>query len=94
MLLLNTTLWVVTLESFSCTHIADLKVLSHEEVEGGAGVGPDGTYAAAAAPQQSQTQVSTLLRFLLEQQFRKLHRQKEKHKLTKYNIGMKPWRKW
>lgn len=33
------------------THIADLEVLSHEEIEGSAGVGPDGTNAAAAAPQ-------------------------------------------
>lgn len=35
---------------FSCTYITNLKVLPHEEVEGGAGVGPDGSNAAAAAP--------------------------------------------
>lgn len=75
----NMTFWVVNLEFVSSTHVANLKVLPHEEVEGGAGMGPDGTYAAAAAPQQSQTQISTLLRFFLEQKFRKLHRQREIH---------------
>lgn len=39
----------------SCTHIANLKILSHEEVEGCAGVGSDDANATAAAPQQSQT---------------------------------------
>lgn len=57
------------------THIANLKVLPHQEVEGCAGVRSDGAYAAAAAPQQAQTQVSTLLGFLLEQQLGKLQRE-------------------
>lgn len=59
------------------THVADLKVLPHEEVERGAGVGPDGTDAAAAAPEQPQTQVGTLLRLLLEQQLGELRRRRE-----------------
>lgn len=35
--------------TFSFTYITNLKVLPHEEVEGGASMGPDGTYATAAA---------------------------------------------
>lgn len=41
-------------------------------------MGSDGTDATAAAPQQSQTQIGALLRLLLKQQFRKLHREKNK----------------
>lgn len=73
----------------SCTNVADLKVLPHEEVEGGAGVGSDGADAAAAAPQQSQTQVGTLLRLLLEQQFRKLQRRRGDTDM----MGTRPFRK-
>lgn len=40
-------------------------------------MGSDDADAAAAAPQQPQTQVSTLLRLLLKQQFRKLPTQRE-----------------
>lgn len=69
----NTTTFLVV--NVKCTHVANLKVLPHEEVQGGTGVGPNGTYAAAAAPQQSQTQISTLLCLLLKEQFRKLHNQ-------------------
>lgn len=50
-----------------CTYIANLKVLPHEEVEGSTGMGSDRAYAAAAAPQQSQTQISTLLCFFLKE---------------------------
>lgn len=39
-------------------------------------MGSDGADAAAAAPQQPQTQVGTLLRLLLEQQFRKLQKRR------------------
>lgn len=63
---------------FRCdTYVADLKVLPHEQVERGAGVGSDDADAAAAAPQQPQTQVSTLLGLLLKQQLRKLQEQRE-----------------
>lgn len=57
------------------THVSNLKVLPHEEVEGGAGVGSDGTYATAAAPQKSQAQVCTLLRLFFKQKFRELKTQ-------------------
>lgn len=77
----------------SSTYIANLKVLPHEEVEGGTGVGSDGAYAAAAAPQQSQAQISTLLRFLLKEQLRKLHGPREKlshpARNSKHNHEMK-----
>lgn len=63
---------------FGCyTDVADLKVLPHEQVERRAGVGSDDADAAAAAPQQPQTQVGTLLGLLLKQQFRKLQKQRE-----------------
>lgn len=63
---------------FRCyTHVADLKILPHKQVERSTGVGSDDADAAAAAPQQPQTQVSTLLRLLLKQQFRKLQKQRE-----------------
>lgn len=63
---------------FSCdTYVADLKVLPHEQVERRAGVGSDDADAAAAAPQQPQAQVSTLLGLLLKQQLRKLQKQRE-----------------
>lgn len=61
---------------FRCdTDVADLKVLPHKQVERRAGVGSDDADAAAAAPQQPQTQVSTLLGLLLKQQLRKLQKQ-------------------
>lgn len=40
---------------------------------------PDGPDAAAAAPQEPQAQVGTLLRLLLEQQLRKLHGNAKPH---------------
>lgn len=54
-------------------HISNLKVLSHEEVEGGACVGSDGADATATVPQEPQAQVSTLLGLLLKQQLWKLN---------------------
>lgn len=59
------------------TYVADLKVLPHKQVERRAGVGSDDADAAAAAPQQPQTQVGTLLGLLLKQQLRKLQKQRE-----------------
>lgn len=56
----------------SRTHVANLEVLPHEEVQGGTGVGPDGVDAAAAVPQEPQAQVCTLLCLLLKQQLREL----------------------
>ncbi len=57
----------------NASHISNLKVLSHEEVEGGAGVGSDCADATATIPQEPQAQVSTLLGLLLKQQFWKLN---------------------
>lgn len=54
-------------------------------------MGPDDAYAAAAAPQQSQTQVSTLLRLLLKQQLRKLQK-KERNQLTMTEETRAGWR--
>lgn len=59
------------------THIANLKVLPHEQVEGSAGVGADDADAAAAAPQQPETEVGALLRLLLKQQLGKLPEQEK-----------------
>lgn len=50
------------------THVPDLVVLAHEEVERGAGVRADGADAAAAVSQEPQAEVGTQLRVLLEQQ--------------------------
>lgn len=54
------------------THVADLEVLPHEQVQGGAGVGADGAHAAAAVAEQPQAQVSTLLGLLFKQELREL----------------------
>lgn len=56
----------------SRTHVPDLEVLPHEEVQGGTGMGPDGANAAAAVPQEPQAQVCTLLCLLFKQQLREL----------------------
>ena len=61
------------------THIADLEVLPHEQVERGGSVRADGADAAAAVSQQAQTQVSTLLRLLLKQQLGELHTHTHTH---------------
>lgn len=54
------------------THVADLKVLSHEEVEWGAGVWAYRTDAAAAVSEKPEAQVRTLLGLFFEQEFREL----------------------
>ena len=59
-------------EKGSFTHVANLEVLSHEQVEGGAGVGADGADAGTAVAEQAQAQVRTLLRLLLKQELRVL----------------------
>lgn len=48
--------------------MANLEILAHEEVEGGAGVRANGADAAAAVSQEPQAEVGTQLRVLLEQQ--------------------------
>lgn len=73
------------------SYISNLKVLSHEEVEGGTGMGSDGANATATIPQETQAQVSTLLCLLLKQQLWKLNthiktftlRQKRSHFIIK-----------
>lgn len=50
------------------TYIANLEILAHEEVEGGAGVCADGADAAAAVSQEPQAEVGAQLRVLLKQQ--------------------------
>lgn len=47
-------------------YVANLEVLAHEEVEGGAGMGADGADAAAAVAQEPQAEVGTQLRVLLK----------------------------
>lgn len=72
----------------SVSHISNLKVLSHEEVEGGAGVGSDGANATATVPQEPQAQVSTLLCLLLKQQLWKLkHTLRLIHYATKHHTS-------
>ena len=65
--------WNISEKQTKCAYVADLKILPHEEVEGGAGVGADGADAAATAPQQPQAKVCTLLCLLLKQQLWELH---------------------
>lgn len=50
------------------THVANLEILAHEEVERGAGVSADGADAAAAVSQEPQAEVGAQLSVLLEQQ--------------------------
>lgn len=65
---------IITVIMTECvSHISNLKVLSHEEVEGGTGMGSDGANATATIPQETQAQVSTLLCLLLKQQLWKLN---------------------
>lgn len=59
------------------TDVANLKVLSHEEVEGGGGVAPDASHAAAAVSEEAETEVSTQLGILLEQHLGELNRNTE-----------------
>lgn len=58
--------------SAASTYMANLEILAHEEVEGGAGMCANGADAAAAVPQEPQAEVGTQLRVLLEQQLREL----------------------
>lgn len=59
-------------------YVADLEILAHEKVEGGAGVHADGADAAAAVPQEPQAEVGAQLRVFLEQQLRELSYPKAK----------------
>jgi hypothetical protein len=58
--------------------MANLEVLAHKQVEGGAGVHADGADAAATVSQKSQAQVGTKLRVFLEKQLRKLSQDPER----------------
>ena len=57
----------------ACPHAGRAVAVSHDEVEGGAGLAPVAVYWAAAVLQHLLTQVGTLLRLLLEQQLSELH---------------------
>lgn len=74
----------INVKCINLSHISDLKVLSHEEVERCAGVGSDGADAAATVSEETQTQIGTLFRLFLKQQLWKLntHTQPQKQEIT------------
>ena len=65
-------------------YISNFKILPHEEVERGRGLG---SKAAAAVTQQSEAQIGTQFRFLIEQKAGKLLNEqfKENYMKCQYN---------
>ena len=68
-------------------YISNFKILPHEEVERGRGLGSKAADVAAAVTQQSEAQIGTQFRFLIEQKAGKLLNEqfKENYMKCHYN---------